>query len=82
MIGHADHRLLEPKTDQVTVMTPMICSDSIRRESVSTRLITKLRGIPCGGILLALLSGVFMASAGFIVKLIPKVNPIEIVITR
>jgi ABC-type uncharacterized transport system permease subunit len=29
-----------------------------------------------------MLSGVFFATAGFIVKLVPKVNPIQIVVTR
>lgn len=43
--------------------------------------IKTLAGIPCSGIGLGLLSGVFFATAGFIVKLIP-LNPIEIVISR
>lgn len=47
-----------------------------------TRMLLRLRGIPCAGILLAMLSGMFFAFAGFIVKLIPEVNPIEIVICR
>lgn len=42
----------------------------------------RLRSVPCAGILLAMLSGVFFATAGFIVKLVPKVNPIQIVVTR
>ena len=52
------------------------------QEDLSTRIISKLRGIPCAGIVLALLSGIIFAMAGFIVKLIPKVNPIQIVVSR
>ena len=44
--------------------------------------INRLRSVPCAGILLAMMSGVFFATAGFIVKLVPKVNPIQIVVTR
>ena len=43
--------------------------------------IRTLAGLPCSGIGLGLLSGLFFATAGFIVKLV-KVNPIEIVISR
>ena len=52
------------------------------QEDLSTRIISKLRGIPCAGIVLALLSGILSATAGFIVKLIPKVNPIQICVSR
>lgn len=47
-----------------------------------TRIVERLRGIPCAGLVLAMMSGIFFATAGFIVKLIPDVNPIEIVISR
>ena len=47
-----------------------------------TRILAKFRSFPCAGIILAMLSGIFFATAGFIVKLVPAVNPIEIVIIR
>ena len=52
------------------------------RPDAMTRVLNKLRTLPCAGLVLAMLSGVFFATAGFIVKLIPDVNPIEIVISR
>lgn len=51
-------------------------------DDLSTRIVRKLRVIPCAGVILAMLSGVFFATAGFIVKLIPDINPIQIVICR
>ena len=47
-----------------------------------TRVLQRLRHIPCAGLVLAMLSGIFFATAGFIVKMIPDVNPIQIVISR
>lgn len=60
----------------------MLNPEDILQEDLSTRIISKLRVIPCAGILLAMLSGVFFATAGFIVKLIPNINPIQIVVSR
>lgn len=44
--------------------------------------VERLKRIPCSGILLGVLSGFFFATAGFIVKLILNINPIEVVISR
>lgn len=46
------------------------------------RTLNKLRRMPCAGIIMGMLSGVFFATAGFIVKLVPNVNPVQIVVTR
>lgn len=35
----------------------------------------RARKVPCIGIILGLLSGVFAATAGFIVKLVPNIHP-------
>ena len=57
-------------------------SKAAPQEDLSTRIISRLRGIPCAGVVLAMLSGIFFATAGFIVKLIPEVNPVQIVVSR
>lgn len=46
------------------------------------RTLSRLRLMPCAGIIMGTLSGVFFATAGFIVKLVPNVNPVQIVVTR
>lgn len=51
-------------------------------DDLMSRILAKFRSLPCAGIILAMLSGIFFATAGFIVKLVPNVNPIEIVVTR
>jgi hypothetical protein len=72
----------------VTAPDPVTFNEHRERRSFSTRKffsmecwVKTLSGIPCSGIALGLLSGVFFATAGFIVKLI-DINPIEIVISR
>lgn len=76
-----DDSIHQSKAGIVTIV-PVACSDSVCQEDLSTRIISRLRVIPCAGILLAMLSGVFFATAGFIVKLIPNINPIQIVVSR
>lgn len=49
---------------------------------VMGRTLLRLRRMPCAGIIMGMLSGVFFATAGFIVKLVPNVNPVQIVVTR
>lgn len=46
------------------------------------RTLSRLRRMPCAGIIMGMLSGIFFATAGFIVKLVPNVNPVQIVVTR
>ena len=46
------------------------------------RTLLRLRRMPCAGIIMGMLSGIFFATAGFIVKLVPNVNPVQIVVTR
>lgn len=45
-------------------------------------IITRLAAIPCAGIVLAALSGMFSATGFLIIKLIKEIHPIEIVVTR
>ncbi|KAI1285164.1 Solute carrier family 35 member G1 [Halotydeus destructor] len=45
-------------------------------------MFTEIQRLPCFGILLGLLSGVFAATGGFIVKLLPDVHPVEVVVAR
>ena len=61
---------------------PETVTKNAPQEDLSTRIISRLREIPCAGVVLAMLSGIFFATAGFIVKLIPEVNPIQIVVSR
>ena len=46
------------------------------------RLLERLRRFPCAGVLLGLLSGIFFATASFIVKKVPYVHPIAVVVSR
>ena len=46
------------------------------------RFILATRHVPCLGIILALFSGAFSATGGFVVKLIPAIHPVEVVIWR
>lgn len=81
--------LEDPRPVYVTAPLPIVfhgenqgTKSSFRQTLFSMEVLIKtLTRIPCSGIGLGLLSGVFFATAGFIVKLIP-VNPIEIVISR
>lgn len=50
--------------------------------SCADRFMAKLRTIPCAGIFLGMLSGIFFATASFIVKMVPDVHPVEVVVTR
>ena len=45
-------------------------------------LVHKLKRLPCAGIVLGLMAGVMSSIAAFIVKLVPAVNPVQIVVTR
>jgi drug/metabolite transporter (DMT)-like permease len=56
--------------------------DQLKETVCFNRLLEKSKVIPCAGIFLALVSGTIFATAGFIVKLLPDVNPLEIVVVR
>jgi len=72
----------DPTVLPMTMIEPGKVVKPNQEEDMSSRIISKLRNIPCAGIVLAMLSGIFFATAGFIVKLVPMVNPVEIVVTR
>ena len=42
----------------------------------------RLKVIPCAGIVLGLIAGILSSLGAFIVKLLPDINPIEIVVIR
>lgn len=52
------------------------------RSDLLSSTIHRLKGIPCAGILMGLMAGIVSSIAAFIVKLIPNVNPIQIVVVR
>jgi hypothetical protein len=61
-------------------------SDQHNMNAVTTDSMTQcfrtLQSIPCAGIIMGLLAGVLVSIASFIVKLLPHVNPIQIVVFR
>lgn len=50
--------------------------------SAYEKLIIRLRAVPCAGMVLGVLSGAIMATAGLVTNLIPEVHPVEIVVFR
>ena len=88
-INNNDSERKQPPSGQVIrildfpVIVPIATSSlPAEPDDFMTRTLDKMRVIPCAGIVLSIMSGIFFATAGFIVKMIPEVNPIEIVISR
>ena len=79
-IGSIDSKVIA--TSQPTMTVIPIVTVPVQQEDKLTRLVNYFRKIPCAGIIMALFSGLFFATAGFIVKLVPNVNPIQIVVSR
>lgn len=46
------------------------------------KLMLRLRALPAAGVIMGVMSGVFMATAGFITKLVPDVHPVQLVVGR
>ena len=62
--------------------TSVVDSHGLPPIDLMGRTLNRLRLMPCAGIIMGMLSGICFATAGFIVKLIPDVNPVQIVVTR
>lgn len=79
---HKDkHRLLSINTTTLLMNAP---NDqcTIRPGDSMTRYFHALQKIPCAGILMGLTAGIMASIASFIVKLLPDVNPVQIVVFR
>jgi hypothetical protein len=78
------HRLLSINTTTLLMNAPNDqCTMNAKRPGDSmTRYFHALQKIPCAGILMGLTAGIMASIASFIVKLLPEVNPVQIVVFR
>lgn len=56
--------------------------DEASHPDILSLTIHNLKVIPCAGIVMGLLAGIISSIAAFMVKLLPNVNPIQIVVSR
>lgn len=74
-------RLLSICTTARILTTPCDQDDASHRDIVSLT-IHNMKVIPCAGIVMGLLAGIISSVAAFMVKMLPDVNPIQIVVSR
>ena len=73
-------RLLSVTTTSHLITEPEY-HDPSHRDLLSVA-IHRVKEIPCAGIAMGILAGIVSSIASFIVKLLPDVNPVQIVIFR